>query len=144
MKIYLAAPYALRNALRAYADDLENRGHECTSSWLMEQKPITSASVGNAASDDDTEAQRHVDQDMNDVFNSDALVVVTWRQTALLDPFAVAYVNSGGRHVEFGMALAWRKQLVVWGPESENIFHRDNRVQLATSWGGVRKALGVI
>lgn len=142
MKVYIAAPYALRNTLREYAVRLQTAGHLCTSSWLTEAKPITSATVGNAAADDATEAQRHVDQDMDDVFNSDALVLVTWAKTAQLDSRAVAHVNSGGRHVEFGMGLAWGKRLVVWGPDTENIFHRDSRVQVCHIWPQVLAALG--
>lgn len=32
MKVYLAAPYALRDELRFFVKDLEKAGHECTSS----------------------------------------------------------------------------------------------------------------
>lgn len=144
MKVYLAAPYALRDELRRDAEVLRLHGHICTSSWLFEQKPITPATVGNATADPDEEARRHVEQDMDDVFNSDALVVVTWQQAGLMDDRAVAYVNSGGRHVETGLALAWQKPVLVWGPDTENIFHRGRGVTLCPTWHDVLRTLDAL
>ena len=142
MKVYIAAPYALRDVLRqAYLSQLEDAGHTCMSSWLNESVPIGSTTTGSAPGVADLQAQAHVDQDIADVLSSDALVLVTWRQAALLSPKAVTHPNSGGRHVETGMALVMRTPVVVWGPEPENIFHRGVDAYLAPTWRSVLDTL---
>lgn len=142
MKVYLAAPYALRNVLRqSYLPMLIGAGHTSVTSWLNEQAPITAGTTGSAADVADLQAQAHVDQDIADILLADALVLVTWSQAALLDPRAVAHPNSGGRHVETGIALAMRTPVVVWGTEPENIFHRGVGAHLATTWSAVLNTL---
>lgn len=142
MKVYLAAPYALRDLLRqSYLPMLLDAGHESTTSWLAEAVPISSGTTGSAPSIADEQARQHVEQDMIDVERSDALVVVTWQQAALLDPRAVAHPNSGGRHVETGMALSLGTPVVVWGPGPENIFHRGPNAYMALTWRAVLDTL---
>ena len=57
---------------------------------------------------------------------ADALIAFTERPRAEL--------TRGGRHVEFGMALAWRKRVLVVGPR-ETVFHTLGQVEHFWKWG---------
>ena len=125
MKVYLAAPYACRDSLRAYAAELARLGMTCTSSWLNEQAALVPGQLGAAPDVDDKAAQLHVAKDLHDVTRSDVLVVWTWDRAKCLLTACGATLgeNSGGRHVETGIALARGIPVVVIG-QPENIFHR--------------------
>jgi hypothetical protein len=122
MKVYLAAPYTARDLLRSrFVPDLEEDDHECTSSWLKETHTIASQTVGPALGQSVDYALKHVMQDIHDVTCSHVLVLFTesyCRQYKVPPPY-----NTGGRHVETGIAMANHIPVVVLG-EPENIFHR--------------------
>lgn len=130
MNVYLAAPYAARDALRKCADDLTRLGHRCTSSWLNETTEISDGTTGVAPAITDEQAAAHVRADLYDVGRSDALVVWTWKAA---EPIVTGGGNSGGRHVETGAAMAKGIPVVVIG-EPENIFHRAANVTCVTDW----------
>ena len=131
MRVYLAAPYAARDALRKCADDLTRLGHHCTSSWLKETSEIGAGTVGVAADITDEQAAAHVRTDLRDVRSSQAIVMWTW---AAAEPIVVTGGgNSGGRHVEVGAAMAQGIPVVVIG-EPENIFHRGDGVVCVADW----------
>lgn len=130
MNVYLAAPYAARDALRQCADDLTRLGHACTSSWLNETTEIGAGTVGVATDITDVQAALHVRTDLLDVARSDALVVWTWKAA---EPIVTGGGNSGGRHVETGAAMAKGIPVVVIGAP-ENIFHRAANVTCVTDW----------
>ena len=131
MRVYLAAPYAARAALRGYASDLARLGHTCTSSWLNETTEIAAGTLGAAVDITDAMAAEHVRKDLADVTRSDVLVVWTW--PAAVDLVEHAGGNSGGRHVETGAALSMGLPVVVIG-EPENIFHRAERATCVPDW----------
>ena len=64
-------------------------------------------------------------EDLNDLSGSDGLV-------AFLEPPRTA--TRGGRHVEFGVALALKKPVLLVGPR-ENIFHTMGWVSQVDAWG---------
>ena len=130
MNVYLAAPYAARDALRKCADDLTRLGHHCTSSWLKETTEISAGTVGVALDISDEQASAHVFTDLRDVARSSALVVWTWPAA---EPIVTGGGNSGGRHVETGAAMAQGIHVVVIG-EPENIFHRATGVTCVADW----------
>ena len=66
-------------------------------------------------------------EDLEDVLRADCLVSFTEEPAA-----GVAWAARGGRHVEFGIALAMGKRLCVVGPR-ENIFHHLPRVEVFRS-----------
>ena len=124
MRIYLCAPYAVRNELRMHAQELVNDGHECTSTWLTETHEIHQGTLGTAADKGEDYAQFHAANDLEDVARSDMLIVWSWPAAEkLLFPGTDMGPNSGGRHIETGYALACGIPVVVIGPQ-ENIFHR--------------------
>lgn len=100
MRVYIAAPYPERVYAQQVMADLESRGDfEVTSTWLRHEDKL-----------EDTFARL----DLADVARADVLVA--------LNPPEYANSGTGGRHVEFGYALALRKPIVMVGAQS-NIFH---------------------
>lgn len=110
MRVYLAAQFARRVELRGYAEELERHGIAVTSRWLREDYD------GLATIDplpDEVAAQCARD-DLADIDASDLVVCFTEAPRSGL--------YTGGRHVEFGYALARQMPIVIVGP-SENVFH---------------------
>lgn len=125
MKIYLAAPYASRDAIRTYAAEIRSIGITVTSSWLDEEHEINAGTEGAATSLTDEQVDKHAQADLRDIRESDLLVL-----------FTAAYVGTeggGGRHVETGIALALNKPVLVVG-EPENVFHRTTGVFTFPNW----------
>jgi hypothetical protein len=60
---------------------------------------------------------------VDEVAESDLVILVTWPTAQSLAMGRDLGGNSGGRHVETGVALALDIPVLVWG-EAENIFHR--------------------
>lgn len=101
MKLYLAARFSKLEETRNYANELKKDGHQITASWVYggeEGKSFEDIAI----------------LDVKDVHACEGLVSFT-------EPYGS--VNSGGgRHSEFGLGLALRKELFIVG-EREQIFH---------------------
>lgn len=100
-RLYLAARYTQRAELEAHAIRLKSFGFEITARWVF----------GN---EDGLDREKIAFLDIADVDACDTLVSFTLPVGTM--------TRGGGRHVEFGYALARRKQLVIIGPR-ENVFH---------------------
>lgn len=99
MKVYVAAPWPLREAARTLAEALSaHEGILVTSRWV-------SVECENAAG---------AQMDLEDVDEANTLV--------LYNPPEWVNAGGGGRHTEFGYALAKGKRLIVYGKIS-NVFH---------------------
>jgi nucleoside 2-deoxyribosyltransferase len=107
MWLYFAGRYGRREELKRYAGELRAMGITVTSRWL------------DGAHEDDNgtpeEAERFAIEDLKDLDVADVLVAFTE------SPGAVPNRARGGRHVEFGYALAKGKQVCVVG-HRENVF----------------------
>lgn len=117
MKIYLCARYSRRNELRAVREELQRQGHTVTSRWLdteWEEKD----SAGSSAAPPEYRHEFAV-KDIEDVVAADCLIAFT-------EPPRSS--GRGGRHVEFGAALALGKRLIVVGCR-ENLFYHHPRVE---------------
>lgn len=102
MKIYLAAPYSQMELMREWEKVVEAHGHVCTAQWICgKEKHMTTAEAGQ--------------MDLDDIDRADAIVSYVLPKGTMF--------SSGGRHVEFGYALAKQKILINIGTEPENIFH---------------------
>jgi len=101
MRYHLAARYARRVELRGYREQLLSIGDIVTSRWLDFRK-MPSWSFGTAR------------QDCEDLTAADAVIIFTEIPNTI---FA-----TGGRHVEFGLALAQGKCVIMVGPR-ENVFY---------------------
>jgi nucleoside 2-deoxyribosyltransferase len=98
-RVYVAAPYPERAAASFVGRALEQAGFVVTASWLHGDRPpdATGAAL-----------------DLADIARADVLVA--------LNPAAWADRGTGGRHVEFGYALALGKRLVLLGART-HVFH---------------------
>jgi len=143
MKIYLASRYSRREELCEYRMELERGGHTVTSRWLNgshqitnEGKPIDEtgeALIENGTCADAARLRRaFVLEDVVDVMAADVVVSFT-------EPPRSNH-SRGGRHVEFGMAHALGKQLVVVG-HRENLFHYLPQVEFFADWQRAREFL---
>ena len=117
MKIYLAAAYTRREELCHYRDALIELGHVVTSRWL--RGPDQLAELGSVHS------KLYAGEDLEDIAAADMVISFTEPR---LSP-----ASSGGRHGEFGVALATGKMVAVVGYR-ENIFHWLDAVQFFEDW----------
>jgi nucleoside 2-deoxyribosyltransferase len=117
MKVYLAAAYQRKDEIRAAAEYLEGRGFEITSSWIREEysPAIDIRTLPGGIN------QVIAGKDIEEIQNSDALIFFPEPQDK--------QPPRGGRHVEFGIALALGKRVIVVG-ERENIFHHLPQVEV--------------
>lgn len=109
MRIYIAARYDRRFEMLGVCGVLMRAGHDVTSRWIAGRgdAPELIAAV----------------EDLDDLARANCLVSFTE-----LPERGVAWAARGGRHVEFGIALATNKRLCVVGPR-ENVFHHLPRVE---------------
>lgn len=128
MKVYLAAQYSQKDLLRTYAEELRAAGITVTSRWLEEPHGpnVTLDEI------DEEQLRYYADMDFEDVVRADTLVFFAQ------DPNTA--IKRGGRHVEFGIAMALRKTIFVVGPR-ENIFHYRFGVIHYSGWEEVKKIL---
>lgn len=110
MRIYLAGRYSRKEELRKYAEELEKRGHVCTSEWLYGDYPRGADGLSLEAPND--ERTRVAEQDRADIERCDVFI-------GFMEPPRSG--GRGGRHVEMGMALALKKMVFIVGP-AENVF----------------------
>lgn len=121
-KIYIAARYSEKHEMAAQADIFRQNGIEVTSTWLDESHhPETKMSDIH-----DDNLAGYAYNDLRDIDEAD------WLVFSSIEPTIPAV--RGGRHVEFGYALARGKRILVIGPK-ENIFHYlFGEVQHVNSW----------
>jgi hypothetical protein len=110
MRIYLASRFDRSAEMREVAGRLAAAGHFVTSRWIH----------GRQVGPDLVSAI----EDVEDLASADCLVSFTEHATRM-----APWTARGGRHVEFGIALAARKRLCVVGPR-ENIFHHLPKVEV--------------
>ena len=114
-RVYLAASYGRKDEVREYAYQLVKLGYTITSRWLTDNHEIPSALEVEAARDSiPLSGSEFACKDVEDVKSANILVMFSESPTS--------GVSRGGRHVEFGLAMAWEKKIVVVGPR-ENVFH---------------------
>jgi len=99
VKIYLAAPYPTRDRCIEIMHVLEAAGHVVTSRWLKAPDELNDAFAR---------------EDLADVMSADLLLAY--------NPLEFENAGTGGRHIEFGYAIAKHKKLALIGNRS-NIFH---------------------
>ncbi len=110
--IFLSSRYSRRDEMREWRTKLQELGFEVNCRWLDTEWEETQR-VTSAAPPEYREEFAH--KDAEDVANCDCLIAFTEAPDS-------GGNNRGGRHVEYGMALALGKVVVVIGYR-ENIFH---------------------
>lgn len=122
MKIYIAAPYPMREQAAAWGRTLQADGHIITAEWLWVDEDVKTP-----------EAQRsYAIKDLAHVDAADAVLLMTG--------YRGERAYTGGRHVEYGYALAKGKALVVCGG-LESVFHHLDGVVNAPTFDAARDAL---
>ena len=116
MKVYLAARYHRIDELTSYSNELQNMGHQVTSRWLQGSHQVP-------GSLNDQRWATIAEEDVEDVAAADTVVCFTEADRG----------GGGGRHVEFGMGLAWGKRMLVVG-EVEHLFHTLPAVEVHRTW----------
>lgn len=134
-KIYLALRYSRRLELCGYADNLRELGFGIISRWLEGShqvylgKPLgkeyeEAIERGESAV---VEMRKHFAlEDLQDLGDADWMISFT-------EPSRTLSNSRGGRHVEFGYALASLKRCFVIG-HLENIFHCLPFVEYYDGW----------
>ena len=135
MLIYLAARYSRLEELQGYADDLRSIGHRVEARWLLGDHQIHEGAdeVEAATVSVPIEGRAFALDDYADVADADMLIAFSEEPRA-------GGASRGGRHVEFGLALAWGIGLMVVGPR-ENVFHTMPQVRHFWRWP---EALGAL
>jgi len=142
MRIYLAARYSRREELCAYREQLQEMGHDVQARWLNGTHQIsdTGTPIGDHGealieSTDpavDVLRSKFAQDDCEDLVDADLVISFT-------EP-PRSKANRGGRHVEFGMALAMGKRQIVVGFR-ENLFHWMPCVEFYKTWGEAKENL---
>ncbi len=115
MRIYLASNWQSQARIRAMREVIEGLGHEVVSGWLDETQTAQSL-----ASTTPEEARIFAYRDMGEIMSCDLLIIDTQEES-----------TSGGREVEYGVAMALGKPMWLVGP-NRNIFHSIPRRQYDT------------
>ena len=111
--IYLASRFRDHPLMREWRDQLTTRGYEVSSRWI------------NPGDHEGEDRSRFAREDMADVRRANVMI-------SRSDP-AFFRSGRGGRHVEFGLALAWGMRIILVG-ERENVFHWMPGVELAATF----------
>jgi nucleoside 2-deoxyribosyltransferase len=126
MKVYLASRYSLKETMLGYARELRDMGVEVTSRWLAE---LYAANTTLDQVDPEELCGFAVD-DLEDIREADAFIFFSEKDAT----------PRGGRHVEFGYALALGTPIMVVGPY-ENIFHYLPGIKQVDTWGQAKASL---
>lgn len=118
MKVYLAARFSKRHEVHAIGKVLQAHGHEVVSRWSFPNSDHV-APVGLSQQAADNERQRFAKEDLDDLDSCD------WCISLMEEP---RNSSRGGRHVEFGYALAKGKRMTIIGPK-ETVFHHLENIE---------------
>lgn len=111
-RIYIAARFSRRPEANQLANRLKGLGHTITSRWVLpDSDHVLPTGLSAQAADD--ERQRFAIEDIHDLTQADWLVSLQEEPRSN---------GRGGRHVEFGFAIATGLRISVIGPR-ETVFH---------------------
>jgi nucleoside 2-deoxyribosyltransferase len=106
MLIYLACSYSNHPLMREYREVLKQNGHEVTSRWINGKHEVLEGQSMDIN-------VRFAEVDWDDLMRADVMIFVVPESSKR---------GRGGRHVEFGIALAKDIPIFVIGWR-ENVFH---------------------
>lgn len=113
MNIYLAARYSRNPEMREVRDRLEVLGHKVTSAWIDNHGgELEKSFTPERLAAEPEFCARFAEVDVGDLLAAEIVVSFTGNGGG----------GKGGRHVEFGLAVATCKRLIIVGPR-ENVFH---------------------
>ena len=121
--IYLASRYIKHKEMQGYAKELIAEGFLITSRWIWGSHKITDEGLSSEA--EESLRIKFATEDFIDLRS--AHVVINFTEVPR------SCNSRGGRHVELGLALAWKKECIVIG-HRENIFHCLPQIKFYHSW----------
>jgi len=111
MRMYLGADYSRKPEISGYAATLRSNGCDITSTWHdVDNDNVAGFGIGGAVLNVG-DAGLAASRDITDLVKCDMFVL-----------FTTGEVSRGGRHTEYGIALALNKKIVTVGPR-EHAFH---------------------
>ncbi len=133
IKVYLASRYSRHEEMQGVRDILRAFGIEVTSRWI-DCHPDVVGDFGSSFTPRDLNSKPDEcallgQHDIDDLRAADTVI-----------SFTSGDGGKGGRHVEFGMAHALGKRLIVVGPR-ENVFHTLAEVEWHPSWSAFAGSL---
>lgn len=128
MKVYVAAQYARKREIRECSAILRDAGYEVVSTWHLEphEANVTLAECGNDL------LREYALRDLGEILQCEAFIFVAEDQHN--------QPPRGGRHVEFGYALAHYKRVLVIG-DRENMFHYLGDIEVYPTFAAAVQAL---
>jgi len=131
MKIYLAARYSRIEELNNYKAILEESGHIVTSRWLNGDSQSHGYDAYKIARGNELDlfpekAALFAKDDVEDVKAAHMILCFSEEPRN-------GNSGRGGRHIEFGLALALGKRVIVIGPR-ENVFHCLPEIEHFPTW----------
>jgi len=143
VQVYLAGRYSRRLELCRYRDQLAALGYLVQARWLDGGHQIDAGGTPIGESGEalvESNSQEAADlrakfagDDFQDVATAELVISFT-------ELPRTASTNRGGRHVEFGIALAGQAKVIVVG-HRENIFHWLPDVEFYPTWDECLQAL---
>lgn len=124
MRIYLAARYSRREEMCGYAELLRAKGYTVDARWLSPPETVA-LEVESAMEEAPMSGYHFAQEDIEDLDKAGVVVCFTEVSNS---PF-----TRGGRHVEYGYALAKGKTLFIVGPR-ENVFYCLPQVIRFNTW----------
>ena len=123
--VYLASRYSRREELCGYREELRSAGFEVTSRWLNGEHQAADENPGPLA-------RLFAEEDYEDLMRAGVVIAFTEKPRT--------GASRGGRHVEWGIALAMGKRTLCVGPR-ENVFHWLPAVEQFDRWPSALAAL---
>jgi hypothetical protein len=120
MRIYVAAAFQRQDEMRGVRDVLQALGHEVTSRWLDE---TATGPEGLSSLPDPAVGAPYALVDIEDLAAADTVISFTYEADS----------GRGGRHVEFGLAIAYGKRIILVGPR-QHVFHCLPQVEHYVDW----------
>jgi len=112
---YIAARFGRGEEALALAKQLEEMGYTITSTWYLPGQPTQ---VNSPTAEEEVEWNRRIaHKDASEIMNADTFITLSEDMNNL--PQGAA---RGGRHAEFGIAIAQNARVALIGPR-EHIFH---------------------
>lgn len=133
-RFYLAARFSRREEMKECRADLMREGHVVTSRWLDTHGTSDTNKGPRDHGTVDFGRRLCAHEDLEDILLADTLISFTE------EPYMASYPGTGGRHVEYGYALAHRKRLILVGYR-ENVFHDLNFTQYYQTWTAFLQSL---
>lgn len=144
-RVYLAARYSRREELCEYRKQLQKIGYDVQARWLNGSHQISDKGVPIGDQGESLVESHHPDADiLRSKFAQDDWEDVTSAELVInfTEP-PRSNANRGGRHVEYGIALANGSRVMVVGYR-ENLFHWLPQVEFYPTWQEVFNYLKVI